>query len=625
MSYSNPKIYLQDPLAFANSFKKSFQAGFQGVEDHIATVRSQVEQKNKALKKTGEDLQDAIDKSKNLAGAWSSKLAEAGSFWMRDNRAFEKRNEEGGALVNVASARAVGGSSAASMQRAEGSFKGVATQLNQISEYLVDPNKYKNTDKSNKDYANIQMIMDYAKSNPESLTIEQNGDDFSAYITYPDPNGEWVGEDGKYSTISTDVLGAKLTTLQSREDFDKQFDTAIDKFKTTIKSEIDRDKEESRKDNQDLFIDGIQRTRERTGPMLRRMQLSEKTRQNTADGPGFFEKTFANLGDNVPFDFEPNVEVYGNTQKELFSKTRIGKVIVDEIENAKDKEVLEPHLRAILDLPLSDKRMDGHISQMRKQGLLSAAEVDELYEALEEYQFQVVKEVVDLDVIASGVDSESVLRKRQKPYGSNSRTVSKVSPEDKDVLTNMWNYSGEKMQFIPGDKELKTGGTVTSLDEDETFTRGKIRASGRQQDVGFVEQRQGSEKLKIFYGEQGRSKEVDKKDPDDMFFAFKDLAVGKVKEKDFDNIMLKEFSTNDGLARLDNNGMSKWVKWLSRRGQKDRLINYLAEKESRGIPLMSSTINTWEDFYKENKKAIDAKKRAIDAEMINAARANKIK
>jgi len=618
MSYSNPKIYLQDPLAFANSFKKAFQAGFQGVEDHIATVRSQVEQKNKALRKTGEDLQDAIDKSKNLTGTWSNKLAEAGSFWMQDNRAFEKRNEEGGALTNVASARALGGSSAAGMQKAEGSFKGVATQLNQISEFLVDSRKYKDVDKSNKDYADIQMIMDYAKSNPESLTVEQYGDDFSAYITYPNPNGELTGEDGqKYSTIPTDVLGAKLTTLQGREDFDKQFDDVVDKFKNTIKSGVDRDKEEARKNNQDLFIDGIKRTKEETEPMLRRMYLSEKTRQNTAGGPGFFEKTFANLGDNVPFDFEPNVEVYGNTQKELFAKTQIGKNIIDRIDNNENKETVNQLLRAVLDLPLSDKRMDGYIGELSKAGLLSEAEVPEIYEALQEYQFQVVKEVVDLDVVASGVDSQSVLRKRQRPYGSNSKTKpSSLSPEDEEVLTSMWNYKGENMQFIPGDKELETGGTVTSLDEGKAFTRGKVRASGRQQDVEFVEQKQGSEKLKIFYGQQGRSKEVDKKDPDAMFFAFKDLAIGKVKQKDFNNIMLKEFSTDNGLARLDNNGMSKWVKWLSRRGQKDRLINYLAEKQSRGIPLMSSTINTWEDFYKENKKAIDLK-------MINAARANK--
>ena len=278
MSYSNPKIYLQDPLAFANSFKKAFQSSYQGVEDHIATVRSQVEQKNKALKQAGEDLQDAIDKSKNLTGTWSNKLAEAGSFWMRDNRAFEKRNEEGGALTNVASARALGGSSAAGMQKAEGSFKGVATQLNQISEFLVDAKKYKDVDKSNKDYADIQMIMDYAKSNPESLTVEQYGDDFSAYITYPNPSGELTGEDGqKYSTMPTDVLGAKLTTLQSREDFDKQFDDVVDKFKNTIKSGVDRDKEEARKNNQDIFIDGIKRTKEETEPMLRRMYLSEKT------------------------------------------------------------------------------------------------------------------------------------------------------------------------------------------------------------------------------------------------------------------------------------------------------------------------------------------------------------
>ena len=53
MSYSNPKIYLQDPLAFANSFKEAFQSSFQGVEDHIATVRSQVEQKNKARRAQG--------------------------------------------------------------------------------------------------------------------------------------------------------------------------------------------------------------------------------------------------------------------------------------------------------------------------------------------------------------------------------------------------------------------------------------------------------------------------------------------------------------------------------------------------------------------------------------------
>ena len=611
MSYSNPKIYLQDPLAFANSFKKAFQSSYQNVEDHIAKVRTQVEQKNKALKQTGEDLQDAIDKSKNLAGTWSNKLAEAGSFWMRDNRAFEKRNEEGGALTNVASARALGGSSAAGMQKAEGSFKGVATQLNQISEFLVDTRKYKDVDKSNKDYADIQMIMDYAKSNPESLTVEQYGDDFSAYITYPNPNGELTGENGqKYSTIPTDVLGAKLTTLQSREDFDKQFDGAIDKFKTTIKSEIDKDREEAVKENKDLFIDGIQRTRERTGPMLRRMQLSEKARQNTTGGPGFFEKTFANLGDNVPFDFEPNVEVYGNTQKELFSKTRIGKAIVDNIDNAKDKETLEPYLRAILDLPLSDKRMDGYISQLTKEDILSASEVDELYEALGEYQFQVVKEVVDLDVIASGVDSESVLIKRTKQTGSTA-TSSKKTKE----------YNSERAGIILREgfsSAVKAGKSWGGVGTGTGFTSGQFRVGGKgtpKQIVG-TSYNSSTGELSIHYpsgtaagGIRNTEKvDYDTKDPYKMQDMYRDL--GDVGNKNFNKEMLKQFEGGD-YSSLNTNGMIKWVDWLTKQGKKDEMIDYLSDNME-----LTKQWGHWLRFYNNNKIAIDKK-------MIDKARANK--
>ena len=601
MSYSNPKIYLQDPLAFANSFTKAFQLGYQGVEDHIAEVRSQVEQKNKALKDTGEDLQDAIDKSKNLAVAWSNKLATAGSFWMQENKAFEKRNEEGGALANVASARAVGGSSAASMQKAEGSFKGVATQLNQISEFLVDSNKYKNTDKSNKDYADIQMVMDYAKSNPNSLTIEQYGDDFSAYITYPDPNGEWTGEDGrKYSNIPTDVLAAKLTTLQSREDFDKQFDGAVDKFKTTIKSEIDRDKEEARKNNQDLFIDGIKRTRERTEPMLRRLYLSEKTRQNTAGGPGFFEKTFANLGDNVPFDFEPNVEVYGNTQKELFAKTRIGKVIVDKIDNAKDKEILEPHLRAILDLPLSDKRMDGHISQLRKEGLLSKAEVPELYEALEEYQFNVVKEVVDLDVIASGVDSQSVLRKRTntpRPNdGGETTTTQKINPRIGNSLREAFTTSMRRNTSFQTPINTQTVG----------FTTGTIRVNGGDEKrvIGIGFDTKTREIIVAFTPKQGKRDilKYDITSTDRMQDLYRDLGNGKKNlVENFDKEMLKQFEDGD-YSSLNGPRMDGWINWLTKRGKKEEMIDYLSENMD-----LVKQWGHWLRFYNDNIKSFDKK------------------
>ena len=600
MSYSNPKIYLQDPLAFANSFTKAFQLGYQGVEDHIAEVRSQVEQKNKALKDTGEDLQDAIDKSKNLAVAWSNKLATAGSFWMQENKAFEKRNEEGGALANVASARAVGGSSAASMQKAEGSFKGVATQLNQISEFLVDSNKYKNTDKSNKDYADIQMVMDYAKSNPNSLTIEQYGDDFSAYITYPDPNGEWTGEDGrKYSNIPTDVLAAKLTTLQSREDFDKQFDGAVDKFKTTIKSEIDRDKEEAIKNNQDLFIDGIKRTRERTEPMLRRLYLSEKTRQNTAGGPGFFEKTFANLGDNVPFDFEPNVEVYGNTQKELFAKTRIGKVIVDKIDNAKDKEILEPHLRAILDLPLSDKRMDGHISQLRKEGLLSKAEVPELYEALEEYQFNVVKEVVDLDVIASGVDSQSVLRKRTntpRPNdGGETTTTQKINPRIGNSLREAFTTSMRR------NTSFVTPGNAPSVG----FTTGTIRVDGKSKRVIGIGFDTKTREISVAFSPKQGKRDFIKYDitsTDRMQDLYRDLGAGKKNlVENFDKEMLEQFEDGD-YSSLNGPRMDEWIDWLTERGKKEEMIDYLSENMD-----LVKQWGHWLRFYNDNIKSFDKK------------------
>lgn len=607
MSYSNPKIYLQDPLAFANSFTKAFQSGYQGVEDHIATVRSQVEQKNKALKQTGEDLQDAIDKSKNLAGTWSNKLAEAGSFWMQDNRAFEKRNEEGGALANVASARALGGSSAAGMQKAEGSFKGVATQLNQISEFLVDPRKYKDTDKSNKDYADVQMIMDYAKSNPESLTVEQYGDDFSAYITYPNPSGELVGENNqRYSTIPTDVLGAKLTTLQSREDFDKQFDDVVDKFKNTIKSGVDRDKEEARKNNEDLFIDGIKRTKEETEPMLRRMYLSEKTRQNTADGPGFFEKTFANLGDNVPFDFEPNVEVYGNTQKELFAKTSIGKNIIDKIDNNENKETANQLLRAVLDLPLSDKRMDGYIGELSKAGLLSQAEVPELYEALQEYQFQVVKEVVDLDVVASGVDSQSVLRKRQSPYSPNYKTKTYDSERAGVILREGF------LSAVQADRSWGGAGTGTG------FTSGQFRIGGKgtpKQVVGTSYDSLTGE-LSIYYP-SGRAvdgfkntEEVsyDTKDPYKMQDMYRDL--GNVGKKGFEKEMLKEFDDN-GFASLSKVGMGEWIPWLEKRGYKNKMIDHVAEN-----PQLIVNYPHWRNFFNSNKRNIDAK-------MLQIAKSNK--
>jgi hypothetical protein len=611
MSYSNPKIYLQDPLAFANSFKESFQAGFQGVEDHIATVRSQVEQKNKALKKTGEDLQDAIEKGKNIVGTFKNKLADEASFYMQSNMAFEKRNEEGGALMNVASARAVGGSSTADMQEAISSFKGLSDGLNSISESLVDPNKYKNTDKSNKNYAKLQSIMDSLRSDPDSLTIEQYGNNFSAYVTYPDVDGEWVGQDGKkYSTISTDVLNAELMNLESIEGFNKQFDDVVGKFKNTIKSGIDRDKEEARKNNQDFFIDGIKRTQEETEPMLRRMYLSEKTRQNTADGPGFFERTFANLGDNVPFDFEPNVEVYGNTQKELFAKTRIGKVIVDEINNAEDRDTIEPLLRAVLDLPLSDKRMDSYISELRKAGLLSKAEVPELYEALQEYQFQVVKEVVDLDVIASGVDSQSVLRKRQRPYSPKDKTETKKYDSERAGVMLREGF----LSAVQADRSW--GGVGTGAG----FTSGQFRIGGKgtpKQIVGTSYDSFTGE-ITIHYasgravGGVKNAEEVsyDTKNPYKMQDMYRDL--GDVGNKGFEKEMLKEFDDN-GFTSLSKIGMGEWIPWLEKRGYKNKMIDHVAEN-----PQLIVDYPHWRNFFNSNKKSIDAK-------MLQIAKSNKIK
>lgn len=613
MSYSNPKIYQQDPLAFSKSFEKSFIAGYGAVEEHIADVRKKVQENNKKVQEAGEDMADVVGKSKNLTTTWSNKLAGSGLQWMQDSRFVEQR-QDGSAIESVASARVGGGVSMASMQKAEASFKGMSSSVNYIAEFLVDSNKYKNTDKSNKEWADIQLAMDYARENPNALNVSQFDNEFEAEITYPDPNGEWVGEDGrKYSRISTDVLQAKLMTLQDKKIVIDNFDKTVDKFKGAISSDIDKAKKNAMASNQTVFIDAEQQIKEKTEPMLRSMWIAERNNPTGSKGGSYFDQVFANYGDTIPFDFEEGVDVYGQTQKEIFAKSELGASIVKEIESVEDQELrslLEGSLKAMCDLPLSDsKRIDQYTTILAKSGIINKREIPNLYSALEEYQFQVVKEIHDQNLIAKGVDSAVSLKKRFNP-----RYSSKTIKEDKK-------YDSERAGVILREgfsTAIASDKSWENIDGDAGFTSGGIRIGGKgtpKQVVG-TSYNSLTGVLSIHYPsgraiDGVRSTEqinYDTRDPYKMQDMYRDLGNGNTKG--FEKEMLTQFD-EDGFASLDKLGMDKWVTWLEKKGYKNKMIDHVAEN-----PEVLISYPHWRDFFNKNKKSIDAK-------MISKAKGNK--
>jgi len=613
MSYSNPKIYQQDPLAFSKSFEKSFMAGYGAVEEHIASVRKSIQENNKKVQEAGEDMADVVNKSKNLTTTWQNKLAGSGVQWMQDSRFVEQR-QGSSAIENVASARVGGGVSIANMQKAEASFKGMSSSVNYIAELLIDSNKYKNTDKSNKEWADIQLAMDYVKDNPNALSVSQFNNEFKAEITYPDPNGEWIGEDGQsYSRIPTDVLQAKLMTLQDKKIVIDNFDKTVEKFKGAISSDIDKAKKNAMASNQTLFIDAEQQVRERTEPMLRSMFIAERNNPTGSKGGSYFDQVFANYGDTIPFDFEEGVDVYGQTQKEIFAKSDIGGSIIKEIEGIEDleqKSLLENSLRAMCDLPLSDsKRIDQYTTILVKAGIINKKEIPSLYSALEEYQFQVVKEIHDQNLIAKGVNSAVSLKKRFNPRYSSSSTK-------KDEK-----YDSERSGVILREgfsSAISSDRSWDNKDGDSSFTSGFIRIGGQGTPKKVVGTSYNSMTGELFiHYPLGQVKDgvrntdfvkYETRDPYSMRDMYRDL--GEVGVKGFEKEMLMKFE-EDGFSSLDKLGMEKWVTWLEKKGYKNKMIDHVVDN-----PDILVNYPHWREFFNKNKKSIDAK-------MISKAKGNK--
>lgn len=592
MGYKNPRNYfIQDPTAGARAFEKSFKETFTQIDDYYTGLKQTAQKKNIELATESQKLQDEINKMEKLGSNAKEGIRQMVTAKMNELKSSVK-TEEGGIFTKAFTAK-VSGPTPQEMNEAINGIKDFSSDLNKTLDmaYKFDETK---VDNGGKNFKYVKAMINHLKENPDAIEYNYKNGKFDFELKFNHPiYGDQVLNRSVVTSMINEVDGSSV----NRSSLDEMYKGRISALEGQIKSHVSEREKELKANNQTGLASGIDYATQRVSNEVENMEddriESFYFNNSKVNKPEQQWEAFKNLDNEIAQDINNQIE-----SKPNYLKPKINAALMNLLNNPNSDEAT------------FEREFD-------RLGLVGISKED-FSEAILDYRMDVVKESMIQDVISKGVISGVNVRKDTKfKYRQNSETkLSSLPPEDEEILTSMWNYKGENMQFIPGDKELETGGTVTSLDEGGSFTRGKVRASGRQQDVQFVEQEQGSEKLKIFYGQQGRSKEVDKKDPDAMFFAFKDLAIGKVKQKDFNNIMLKEFSTDDGLARLDNNGMSKWVKWLSRRGQKDRLINYLAEKESRGIPLMSSTINTWEDFYKENKKAIDLK-------MINAARANK--
>lgn len=605
MSYSNPRWYgVGNPQAFTDAFQKSFNTQYTNAIEYYEAKSKDLEEYNDSLELKAERQRQAILKSKNVTADMIKQAEQAAQDFLKESRTVSEDTDVFGAPKLIKKTKA-------EIDTASSAFSASAKTAGDIADivYSEKIDLEKDLDKGGLYYDHLLKVkraldngnyeFKYDKDNKYSFKVKtEDGkvldqDDLRMIIAGNDPKARKRIDEAWDETVVR-VYGSTMTDLNN----------AI----TAGYASRDRDGKEI---YQEEYIDKM------------------------------LDDTVANMSNKTKDEFYNNEldSISDEATKAKILEQSGGKLLIDtaqEIDTKNKNNNSKEALSMLLDIPLNNvserKRLIKEVLGEARFNEMSMEDKNNIDEALSVYRSTAVREGLKKELKAKGLKSKYIAPTRPtgRTYSGRlnndtSDKPSKLSIGDQNVLTKLWNYTGENLKYIPGSKKDKTGGEVISLDETKSFSRGKIKASGRFQDVEGVEQRPGSEKLNIYYGQQGRSKEVDRKDPDSVFFAFKDLAVGKVNEKDFNKIMLKEFSTNDGLSRLGNNGMSKWVDWLTSLGQKNMLIDYLVNQEVKGISLKSSTVGTWENFYKENEEVINAKlkepqnQRAIDDRLITQA------
>jgi len=616
MSYSNPDIYTRDPLAFAKSFGKSFEAGYRSVEDHISKVREQINAKNRNVVEQGEKIEDTIYKSKNLIGSVQNKLLDTTTNWMRSSAATEQRQGDN-FLTRVASARATG-PSAAQINKATSSAKGLINALNTISEYAVDFKKYKNTNRLSEDWATTQLAMDYFSKNPDAaLYLNAENDGFSGTVTFPNPNGDIVGKDGtKYSSMPVDVLQAKLMTLKDIQPVIDQFTSTSETIKGAANADIKNKINDAKLSNEDLLINGEKVVRDFTEQRLRSLQVIQQNDSTGSREDGFIDNAFSNLV-KIPYDIAPGQTIYTKTKKELFGSIDFGSTVVEGIDSIEDKETKEEaegHLKAILDLPISDDRIDQHIKELSRLGIINNRDIQNVYDTVEEFQFQSVVEFMTNDVIAKGVHDGINLKKKEKQATKTVTDRTDINSEVQRVGANMSSF----MTQVGSRARQDVGASrFMNLPAGKNFT---LSIGGAPKEVEGSEFNPNTGEIKVVYKDKiinGEWLKPDKTfniyDPaqmNNMWNIVSPSASGSSKSAayyrstGFKNEMLKYFTT-EGKKDLEDPKYNKWFNWVIDNGgskAKKELINYAATNPSLYGP--GSRATHWVEYAKNNKNAI---------------------
>lgn len=566
MSYSNPRWYgVGDTTSFSKSFEKTFNTQFKSAYDYYDAKSKELEEYNSNLEVEAEKQRKELLKGKEVTPKVLAKVESAVQDFLKQGRQITKDTDLFGAPDLVKKSKA-------EIDKASASFTGRIGVANEFLENALTGKLIpkRDLDRGSATYLKYNKVLNAIKENPDSFDFKYTGDneyDFS--VQYKD-------EDGSVKSVSADELKAmiELNDPETRKLIDKNFkDTSVQMYGLT----------------KTAFSERIARGEYKKDPRTGSIYVPEEDVDIiVGEQVGKMKKETIN-------DYFNNEIEYDDVKRlEILSKSTAGLELKDIADKGTNEQ--KEALATLVDIPEGD--VASREAAFSKLGITDKAKKQEYIEALNQYRKDIVADRFKEELKSQGLQTKYFTGKRQQTSPSRS------SSSDSDIAFNR--YAEEKglettktinnAINIISDKQRRDAGRTPSMKQMkevfiDDFEIDKIKVGGSVKEVRNVELNKNG-KISFIYDKamiKGQPVQdavtYDIYNPASMRDFYSATSVQapsgtksmKLYSDLYDKEMSQHYTSEQGLAELDNANMDKWFDFVFTKGndkQRELLLRH---------------------------------------------------
>ena len=423
MSYSNPTWYgVGDPMAAQKAFQQSFEKIYNSAEQYFSEIDKEVKENEETLQKKTNQLRQELYSAKRAVPYTKQQVEALVQQFYQENK--PGKTSEGGNFLKRAMTMRATGASSAELDEAIANFKGMSGNLNMFTEAALSGNYNENTlDRGNSEYLKVMNAMKAYKNDPSVLQFNYENGNFDY---------NFVDKDGNVM-LTMDEMSASLQQLDPkvRAQINKNETDSINSIKGTVATNISEAyKKDAAAGKSGTFYSAIDYTEKE---VERHLGLIRMDKSGEPGSNNFIQDQYNN---NNKLGNEAKLRIFKNTSigDGQFNGANLVSV-VDKIEDPVKKNLAYASIGKLIDVPLNDAAsINAEIEKLKELGV-ETAELDNMRDGLEEFQYNAVKEDMINKVLATGVDGQYI-PKRKVTAKASSSTSTKSIVDDPYINSN---------------------------------------------------------------------------------------------------------------------------------------------------------------------------------------------